>query len=156
MWSSSETKISWRPLHRDNTWHIGLLNSILHCRAMILFDTYFHSICQNIITNQDLRRMTSEGQRSLSRFPSGRPISEHLIWIRNDWQPEPLDMPDKRKVYPELVVGFILSLSWDLSWACRRDLLWACRRVHSELVEGFTLSLSKENTEILLEPISKI
>ena len=39
---------------------------------------------------------------SLSRFPSGRPLSEPLIRIRNDWRPNLWDMPDKRRVYHEL------------------------------------------------------
>ena len=150
MWSSSETKISWRPLHRNNTWHIGPLNSILHCRAMILFDTYFHSICQNIITNQDLRRMTSGGL--FQRLYSGRQknvslskryflqphipqfhISEHIYEKRynldkEDWQSATWCKSDKRKsllwacrgVYSELAEGFILNLPWGLTWVCRR------------------------------------
>ncbi len=32
-------------------------------------------------------------------------ISKPLIWIRNDWQPMPCGMLDKRRVYPELAEG---------------------------------------------------
>jgi hypothetical protein len=32
-------------------------------------------------------------------------VSEPLIWIRNDWQPMPCGIPDKRRVYPELAEG---------------------------------------------------
>ncbi len=31
--------------------------------------------------------------------------SEPLFWIRNDWLSVPCGMQDKRRVYPELVVG---------------------------------------------------
>jgi len=40
----------------------------------------------------------------------GGPLSETLKWIRNDWQPTPWSMPDKRGVYLELAEGFTLSL----------------------------------------------
>jgi len=36
-------------------------------------------------------------------------VSKSFIWIRNDWQPTPCGIPDKRRVYPELAEGFILS-----------------------------------------------
>jgi hypothetical protein len=67
----------------------------------ILLLKFFKNITNFIQTDTNAKKTKEyfflvKGQGSLSRFSDRRLLSEALIWMRNDWQPTPCGMPDKR------------------------------------------------------------